>query len=285
MEGTNFYYGEFFFKQIPRLQDFGRDERIDRRDLIRERIFDYVTQTEVIYRESDGNWRFGRCEKWDEYIIGKLGKIFTEERTVWNDEAQDYVTVEEELEVADVSFFIVDPIIEGIVFNRKLHTGSAKFIKAFATGYNHYYDLDGALSVELKRTGGDKHYSEILEDVRRVYSVDFDLRPVNPSADEEMEILDEHIKGMNADDMGLDAQSKEGLNYDEEFIRSAFALSDEGDYGDYTIRYQKSGETETYDSRGEHATTEKEEPEDLDDLRALAIQLLDRLKDLISDGD
>lgn len=285
MGQTNFYFGKFHFQQLSTLWDFDEEVESSRKELIRNRLVDYVNESDVIYREPDGYWRFGKCKETEGMIIGKLGKIFTEERTTWDDESEDYITFEEEVEVADVSFFIADPQSEGIAFNRKLHTGSEKFTEAFATGYNDYYDLADGLTIELQRTGGDKHYSEILQDARRVYSVDFDLVPVNPSADEEMEILDDHIKEMNAEEMGFDAESGEGLNYEEDFIRSAFAMSDDGGYGDYTIRFEKDGEKETYNSRGDHATTELEEPEELDDLKTIAEKLLTRLQQLLSQND
>lgn len=95
-----------------------------------------------------------------------------------------------------------------------------------------------------------------------------------------MEILDDHIKNMNADEMDLAAESDEGLNYQEDFIRSGFALSDDGDYGDYRIRYQSGDDTVTYDSRGDHATTSMREPEDLEDLKTASEGLVDRLDEL-----
>lgn len=283
MDETNFYFGNLTFKQVSTLSDFDDLEISDRTDMIRKRIYEFVSQSDIIYRESDGYWRFGKCDKWDGKIIGKLGKIFTEERTTWNPEIEDYETVEEEIEVADVSLFIIDPDAEGIVFNRKLHTGSTKFAQAFAIGYNDFNELDDELEIDLLRTGGDRHYSEILREARRVYSIDFELEPVNPSANEEMEILDDHIKAMNANEMGLKAESDNGLNPEEEFLRSGFALSDDGGYGDYIIRYQRGDETETYDSRGDYATETESDPEDLDDLKSLAKRLIERLKDLISD--
>lgn len=134
METTNFYFGLFDFKQISRLHDFEDAKGGNRQELVTERLIEYVDDSDIIFRESDGYWRFGKSIEWEGLILGKLGKIFTEERTTWNDEIEDYETIEEEIEVADVSLFLIDPFVEGIVFNRKLHTGSAKFAEAFATG-------------------------------------------------------------------------------------------------------------------------------------------------------
>lgn len=282
MDDTKFYFGSLEFKQVAILHDFEDFQAANRAELIKERLFEFVNESDIIFRESDGYWRFGKCEKWEGHIIGKLGKIFTEERTTWDEDLEDYKTIETEIEVADVSFFIIDPVTEGIAFNRKLHTGSTKFANAFAKGYNKYYNLDDEIEIELVRTGGDKHYKEILREARRIFSVDFDLEPVNPSADEEMEILDSHIKGMNADEMGLEAESGEGLNPDDEFIRSGFALSDDGDYGDYTVRFEKDGETVTYDSRGDYEREESQDPDDLDDLKTQAKALLTKLDELLT---
>lgn len=269
MADTNFYFGKLEFSQLLRLKDYEGGEKGDKEELIRERLYEYFTESDTVYRETDGKWRFGNCEIWSGYIVGKFGKIFTEEHTKWDDDQDDYVTEEEVLEVADVSHFIIDPNIPGLAFNRKLHTGSSKFATAFASGYNAHFDIDDELEIKLLRTGGDRHYQDILQSANYVRSVEFDLEPPGDSWDDEVKGMDHHMRQMNAGEMKFEVKNESGLDTQEDLIRSSFELSADG-YGDYKMSYLNNGVAETYDSRGSYVTEEKQDPSELVDITEMA---------------
>lgn len=288
MPETSFHFAEVVLPQSG-LDDFVEGDLESGAEFHREKLYDFVNRSEIVYvePESDAVWRFGQCEIHDGLIIGKFGKNFTEEQTTWDSEKEDYVEERQEVEVADVSHFIIFPSYPGIAFNRKQRIGPNQFRDAFVGGFENVDDIGGEIEVNLLRTGGEYTFDEVASRVNRVFAVDFELEPTNPYPDEDMAILDNHIHDMNADEFELEAETKEGeLNTDEDFIRSGAAMSDVGDYGDYIIKYEDDeGEEHEYNSRGERATEEVDEPEALHDLVTVIPNLSNRLRGLLYTDD
>lgn len=286
MATTNFYFGLLDFYQSA-LSDFDESAPNDIEERRRENLFEYVNQSRIVFHEpqddgEDAVWRFGRCEKVDGLIIGRYGKNFTEEQTQWDDDTKDYVKEREEIEVADVSHFVIFPIIPGIVFNRKLRIGPNQFKDAFVGGYNAS-DTGGKIEMSILRTGGELSFEDVVSNAEKVRKVDFDLEPTNPYPDEDMEILDDHIRAMNAEDFKMVAEAKEdeSLNPEEDFIRSGAALS-EGNYGNYVVELlTEDGEELTYNSRGERAREELPEPETVGGLKPYLNDLMNRIEELL----
>lgn len=297
MATTKFYFGLLEFPQRG-MSDFLDDTPDDEIDLRRHNLYEYVRQSDVVYiePEDDGEeavWRFGKCEKVDGNIIGKFGKEFTDEQTQWDEDEEDYVKERERVEIADVSHFVIYPELPGIVFNRKLRIGPNQFRDAFVEGYNTNPEFSGRISMRLLRTGGDKEFQEVISEAQKVTEVEFDLEPTNPYPQDDMEILDDHIRAMNADEFEMTARVEEdqeededkdddSLDPSEDFIRSGAALS-EGGYGNYIVDYITSdGEEQLYNSRGERAKEEVPEPETLGGIRPHINRLQERLDQLIS---
>lgn len=286
MGTTNFYFGKLEFVQTG-LLDFDPSTPDDSEERRKEKFYNYVKRSNVVFEDvgKETAWRFGQCEIENGNIIGRFGKIFTEEQTQWDDEEEDYIPEREEVEVADVSHFVIFPSIPGIAFNRKHRIGPNQFKDAFVGGYNQS-DCSGKIDMEILRTGGEYSYKEFVSNVDKIREIKFELEPTNPYPDDDMEILDDHIRAMNAEtfEMGAEADDDEELDPREDFLRSGGAMSD-GDYGKFKATYiDDDGEEQEYDSRGKHVKKEGKEPETVGGLIPQMGQLLRNLKDAVDNG-
>jgi len=276
MAKTNFYFASIDFPQHT-LDEFGQEDTEETTEELRNRLFNYVDRSEIIYSPvgEEAVWRFGRCEIRSGVILGRLGKNFTEEQTQWDEDKEDYVQEREEVEVADVSHFIIFPEFPAIAFNRKLHIGPNQFCEAFEEGYKET-ELPGIIELDYLREGGEYDYREFTEYADKILELEFELVPTNPYPHDDMEILDDHIRAMDAEEFEIGAESddEESLNPDEDLLRSAGAMAD-GDYGEFEATYEdEDGEEKEYNSRGNPATQTTKEPDTVGGL----IQHIDRFK-------
>lgn len=297
MADTKFYFARIKFVQSG-IDDYLPETPENVVENNRKKLLDYIRSSKVIHVEplDDGEeayWRFGKHDVQNGNIVGKLGKDFTESQTQWVEEREDYVQEGEEVEVADVSHFVIFPDVPGIAFNRKLRIGPNQFRDAFLDGYNSYSEHPGKIEFKIQRIGGDKDFEEIVAAAERITRVEFNLEPTNPYPDEDMEILDDHIRAMGADDFVLRAEVEEEeeeqgdetneaeLEPREDFIRSGAAMSN-GGYGSYQVKYyDEEGEDHQYNSKGERAREELPEPETPGGLVPYIGRLHDRLKELV----
>jgi len=280
MSDTTFYFGRINFKhQLTGLHDFEQDSGdFDKIARIRQYLFDYVSSENPVYKDEDSIWRFGRCEQHEGQIIGKFGKVFPDQPMQFDDDLGDFVEAEEGDEIADVSLFVIFPEKNVIAFNRKRHIGHKQFMKSFSQGYNNYHNVpDGLIINPIKSSIEIEH---LLQRASRVFSVDFDLVPTNPIRDEDMRVLDEPMRSMGAEEMRFYAETDGSLESDNEFIRSGFALSNNG-YGDFKIGFEEDGENKMYDSRDKPATYETEEPDGLGGLRSRTDEIYEKANELI----
>ena len=278
MAKTNFYFGRLNFKhQLTTLSDYDSD--MDRVDRIRSTLYDYVNSGEVVFSEVGGDekWIFGASIKRDGLIFGKFGKIYTDQPTRYDFEQGDFIDSEEEETQAEYSMFLIQPEKNLIVFNQRHRIGYRQFQRAFAAGYNNFYNLDDGISITLLKDAGD--VERILEETE-VQSVEFDLVPTNPTSDPDMEVLDNHIRNMEADIFGMDAKADGGINMDDDLMKAALSMSNAG-YGDFQMEYERQNRREKYSSADKPASQETDKPSNLEDLVASARDLTERAQDLL----
>jgi hypothetical protein len=139
--------------------------------------------------------------------------------------------------------------------------------------------------MELLRTGGEYSYHEFIQQADEVYRLEFDLVPTNPFPDNEMELLDDHLRDMGTDEFNMEAKVDEedsSLDPEEDLLKSAGALVD-GDYGSFEAKFSdESGETRPYNSKGEYETEEIPEPEEIEDMQPRTDILLSSISDALS---
>jgi len=280
MDETKFYFARINFKhQLTALRDFGGGNDFDREERVRSLLLEYANSSVPVYEgQEESKWRFGEVREYEGNIVGRFGKVFTDQPMQYDDEAGDFIEAEEDEELADVSHFIIYPETDVIAFNRKKRIGQKQFIEAFSRGYENYYDIPDALEIKLIKSNYE--IEEILSRAERVFSVDFDLIPTNPIRDEEMRTLDQPMREMGADDLNFVATSDTELDPENDYIRAGFALSNNG-YGDFEMGYEEDGEEKIYDSRDRPAIYQTEEPESVpamiqraEELRSEANQLI-----------
>jgi hypothetical protein len=179
--------------------------------------------------------------------------------------------------MADVSHFIIYPKDSVIAFNRKKRIGHNQFTKAFSAGYNNFHGIQDALMVTLLKSSVE--IEELLTRADRVFNLDFNLVPTNPIRDENMRILDEPMRQMGADELGFSAETDDDLDTDNEFIRSGFALSNNG-YGNFEMEYEEDGESKVHYSKDTPAKYEISEPDNIGGLMSISNEIYQQVGEL-----
>jgi len=282
MSTTKFYFGRIHFKhQLTRLDDY--DEDLTRAERIRKLLWEYVDTNKVVYEEKNGSiqWVFGVCYQEDGYILGKFGKVYSDKPTTYDFDRGEFIEEGEPSTQADYSMFLIAPEKNLIIFNQRQHIGYRQFQTAFAGGYDSYVQFEDSLSIGLLQDAAD--IKELLDTAEIMYA-DFDLVPTNPTADPDMEVLDNHIRNMEADNFAMAAKSDGGINMDDDLMQAALAMSTAG-YGNFEAEYERDDRIEHYASADKPASHEVDRPSRLEDLHAMAGDLVDRAESLLRSND
>ena len=271
---TRFYFGRLVFSQLTSLEHFKDIGTQDpsKAEKIRNTLENFIRTGEVIYSDEGDNWYFGQVKNTKDYIVGKFGKEFEDEKTGYDEEEGDFV--EQPGSDASYSWFAIDPSQEVIMFNRKKRVGHKKFRKAFTQGYNEYI---GSNILRIEFIKDKRTFEQVRAEADRVKRTHFELEPTNPGPTEEMEELDEHIRGMNADEFEMGANSETTLDLDESLLRGGIAMAlAEEDYGDLDMEYiKKDGTKASYTSQEGPAKHKTDTPESIDDLVGIVEDLLE----------
>lgn len=282
MPTTNFYFGRLNFKhQLTSLDDF--DEDLDRADRVRRALFDYFNSGGVVYQEQDGDikWVFGVCIEEDGYILGKFGKVYPDQPTTYDFEQGEFIEEEKMTTQADYSMFLIVPDKNLIIFNQRQHIGYRQFQNAFAQGYGNHVGLDDSLSIGLLQDAADVR--QLIEESDIKYA-DFDLIPTNPTSNPDMQVLDDHIQNMEAEQFEMAAKSDASINMEDDLMQAALNMSAAG-YGNFEIGYERDERTEVYKSEDRPASQEIDRPSTLEDLLGKASELIDRAGSLLENDD
>lgn len=282
MPRTNFYFGRLNFKhQLTSLDDFNQD--LDREERVRQALWNYATTDGVVFEERDGDvqWVFGVTQQENGDIVGKFGKIYPDRPTTYDFDQGDFIEEGEESHQADYSMFLIHPSENLIIFNQRQHIGYRQFQEAFAGGYNNFIGLDDALKITLLQDVEDVY--RLLEEATVKY-VNFDLVPTNPTSDPDMQILDERIQNMAAEQFGMTAESDSEINMDDDLMQAALNMANAG-YGNWEMDAEREDRREHYRSTDRPAAHESRRPSTINDLGGLSTELLERARSLLSDNE
>jgi hypothetical protein len=89
---------------------------------------------------------------------------------------------------------------------------------------------------------------------------------------------------MQADGLDVEAQADGGLNMNDEILTAGIKISNAG-YGDFELEYERNQREQTFKSADRPASHETDRPSTLEDLQAIAQDLLDRASEWYSDDE
>lgn len=250
MTGTRFYYATYGFEGTMAWEDIDPSWSEDEREA---HLFEnYFNQKNAVVETDDGGWYFGKYKKEGDIFYGKFGRVYSDEPLVYDEEEGDFVQLGRETTEADYSVFMLDIRQKLIVFSSTYRVRNKNFKKYFEQGFNMH--SSGHLEVNLKPVKNEKELNEVVNEYP-VYQLEADLHPSNPGPEPAWEDLDESMREMLVNKLGIDAErfEEEGINMQEGFI-SQVAQMAETEYGDsWRVKY--------VDERGElQVVTDGEDP-------------------------
>ncbi|WP_280535808.1 hypothetical protein [Halopenitus sp. POP-27] len=281
MSDTTFHFAEWDITGV--LTDItDLDRTASHEDLIREAIIDYIDTTEPVTETDDSRWHFGDYEEEVDRVYGKFGKVYTDDPVTYDADEGDFVESDEPNIDADYSVFMLHFDLNLLVYNTKNRVGHQQFRKRFAEGFAGSTDNSAQFN---SRYVYNTQSIEYILDETTVREANFELEPSNPENEDEWEDLDESIQQMLADKFNIDAESAQGLNFDEEFIAQALAMS-QTDYGEYRLKYDEDGTVRIRTSDGEPVRSRQERPESIGGIRAMSAELINYVRPhLTRDGE
>jgi hypothetical protein len=270
MVDTTFYFAEYTVEgTLP--MDY--DINMDRNERINESLRKYVNSSGPVVDDKSGTWYFGRVDDEYEYLIGKFGRVYSDEPTTYDEERGDFIDDTEPNQEADYSMFILHLERQLLIYHTKYRVGHKQFRKYFSEGYRNR--MGGNIHLDINYIHNEQDVDAIVEEYP-VLNAEFELEPSNPSSHPAWDDLDEEIKKMLARKLGIYAESKEGtdLNFDEELLREIYEMS-KSEYGEYEIIYNDQGQIKTVTSASDEPVQKGEErPDSLERLKSRTSDLI-----------
>ena len=265
MSDTTFYFTKYTIQSS--LNTEATDEEL------RNSLANYVESANPVVVEEDESWHFGDTVHDGDKIIGKFGRSFTDNSTIYDESRGDFEDEAVENKKAEYSMFVLDIEHQILLYHSRNRLGHQQFKDHFEDGYERYMEGIATLEIELIRNKED--VDEIVEQypVRRA---EFRLRTSNPSPEPAWEDWDEEMRQMLAEKLDIDIESIDGgsLNFDEETLREIYEMS-KTEYGEHEIVYDKNGELTVVSSTSSKPVQKREaRPGSLDNLRSRADELI-----------
>ena len=275
---TTYYFGRIHLNRT--LVSFLNNQK----EWVKNQILKFLEGTDKIPLEKSDlnfNWYLGGISTEENLIIGKLGRVRkTKTKVFYDREKRDFREEIVKDEDGTYSNFFIDINKMLIIFERRKIIGHRQFIKIFCDAYNKFYKTKEGIDIEFLK---DETKVEIIIKEAKIKRVKFDIRPVNPDADEEMKILDEQLKRMKARKAKLEFENKEeGLEFREKTLASSATTLCNRGYGDYIIEYEKDGEKRRISSKKEAIIRRESRPKDKIEAIKIAKKLLKYAYELLS---
>lgn len=270
-EKTTFYYTTF---KITGSVSLGVDRTATRDEIIRESLLEYIKSDEAVIETDNGDWYFGSYKDYEDYVIGKFGKVYSDEPVTYDKELGDFVEGLQPNIDADYSMFILHFEKDLLIFNTTYRVRHKNFVKYFTKGYN--INSKGSLEIEIDYLYNREDIDTIVEKFP-VINAEFELEPSNPHSEDAWEELDDHIQNMLARKLDIDVDSLEGnsLNFDDEALNQMLQMS-KTEYGKSELVYNDNGQIKVASSDEEEPVqTKMEEPEGIGGLRDSASDLIE----------
>ncbi|QIO21353.1 DUF4747 family protein [Haloarcula sp. JP-L23] len=228
MAGTKFYYATYEITGTPGMQDLQRDWSQD--DLAFNQFDEFFDRKEAVVETDDGGWYFGRVDPEMHRFYGKFGRVYSDEPLIYDEEEGDFVQLGSKTTEADYSVFLLDTELELIVYTSTYRVRNKNFIKYFKKGFDKH--SSGSLEIEITPVTNDKELQQVISEYP-IYEIEAELHPSNPGPDPAWEDLDESMRNMLVNKLGIDAErfEEEGINMEEGFISQVAEMA-ETKYGD-----------------------------------------------------
>jgi len=279
MVDTTFYFIKYEIDgTLTSLADF--DPSQDHDDLVRDAFIDYISAKESVVEGSEGKWYFGDYEVESDRIYGEFGKVYSEEPDIYDEEKGVFVESTTPNTEADYSLFLLHLEKNILIYNTRNRIGKNQFINKFREGFRR--SVSDAAEMKTEFIQNTDSVERVVEETT-VKEAEFDLVPSNPENEDEWEDLDERIKDMLATRLDLDAESAQGLNFDEELLRQALEMS-KSSYGEFYLKYDENGTVRVLDSEGLPLSKAEERPDSIGGMRAKAGDLLAYVSPFTDDG-
>lgn len=266
MDETTFYFTEYTIQTSLEARQANEE--------IRESLVRYVQSSEPVVVEENESWYFGETDRRGERIIGKFGRSFSDNSTIYNESKGDFEDEAVVNKKAEYCMFVLDLDRSLLIYHSKNRIGHQQFRNYFSEGYERFMEGTATLETELIRNEQD--VDRVVEE-RPVRRAEFRLRSSNPSSDPAWEDIDNEMKVMLARKLNVDVESIENgsLNFDEDLLRDLYEMS-KSEYGEYDIYYDENGELTVVSSTSSKPVQKREEkPDSLDDLRSKAAELVE----------
>lgn len=248
------------------------DPSQSRQDLLEDSIREYVRMDEAVTESATGVWYFGAIDDRGDTIYGQFGKVFTEEKSSYDESTGVFIDDAGTTPNASYSMFILHFPLNLLIFNTKNRVGHQQFRQNFASGFNE--NFSGEMEANYIENRDD---FETVKARHRVYRGEFRLEPSNPGADPGWKSLDDHIHEMLADHLDIEVEALEGssLNFDDELLAEIVEMS-QSPYGEFEVYYDDQGYVKKITSGdGEPIIQRDEEPDGLGGLRARSTRFID----------
>lgn len=271
MEETTFYFAQFKVLGTPGPPKFDPNTDPDKR--VKKSIMGYIESDDSVSFSDSADWRFGRIQSHDDYVLGQFGKIFGKERTRYDEDRGEFVEEKEPSFEAEYSMFLLHWEKNLLIYHTRDRVRHQEFRRNFAQGYEK--SVFGDVEMEVEFIPNKIKVESVVEDFP-VESAEFTLKPSNPHSDPDWEALDDHLKKMLAEKLGIDVDSEEGksLNFDDELLATALEMA-KSEYGDYELVYNEDGELKSISSdKDEPVTMKDQEPNTLKSLKNRASGLI-----------
>ena len=274
MQGDKFYFATFEISgTLPIGDQYDLSQSMDERKEVV--LMEYLNHSGSVHETSTGDWYFGRIEPHDGLIYGKFGKVYSDEPTLYDEDLEDFVEVDEEVPDADYSMFIIDFDRRIICFSSTYRVRHSNFISNFKQGFQNVIGDETELEITLLENQEDL---QTVLDEYPVYKLEAEVRPTNPGPGPAFEDLDEALQEMLVNKFGVTAERFEesGINVEQDFIQELTSMS-MSEYGEsWRVEYGDDDVLKVVSSEAEPATTRiDEELQDLGALRNYASQLVD----------
>lgn len=234
---------------------------------------DYIQSDSPVVETDSGDWYFGSYDDNDSYVLGKFGKVYTDEPVTYDEDVGDFVEKLQPNVDADYSMFLLHFEKNLLIFNTTYRVRHRNFIKHFEMGFKE--NTKGSLEISIDYLYNNDDVDAVIENFP-VLNADFQLQPSNPHSEDAWEELDDHIQKMLARELDIDIDSLEGesLNFDDEILNQMFQMS-KSDYGNYEIVYNDDGQIKVINSEEEDPVqTRRDEPQSLGGLKSAASELI-----------
>lgn len=276
MTDTKFYYATYEITGSWGWEDVQPDWSQERR--VREVFKDFFDRKEPVVETDDGGWYFGRVDPEVNRFYGKFGRVYSDEPLIYDEEEGDFVQLDSKTTEADYSVFLLDTELNLIVYSSTYRVRNKNFIKYFERGFDNH--TSGSLQIVFSPVKNEKELNQVINEYP-VYELEAELHPSNPGPEPAWEDLDESMRNMLVNKLGINAErfEEEGINMEEGFISQVAEMA-ETEYGDtWKVVYVDEREELQVITDGENPVTKSTE-EDVDTVGGMKVhtdELIDKV--------